>query len=204
MPNFIDRLVCSGNELVSIPKMNPVETRPSDTRQRIVDTANRLFFEQGYNLTGINQLIHEAGVAKASLYQHFASKEDLLVAYLTKESNDWFVGLRAHVAPVNTPKEKVLATFDLLAGYSVTVDFRGCKFQNIISEVPQDSEAVRTIIRKHKTGMRLFFTELLAETDQPELADAITVLFEGALIAGQMQQDLWPVQSARALVERLL
>lgn len=186
--------------------MKPVtlESRSSETRQRIMDTATRLFYTQGYNLTGINQVIDEAGVAKASLYQHFASKEALLIAYLTKESSEWFVGLRAHVAPSTTPKEKVLATFDLLQAYSVNVDFRGCRFQNIISEVPQDSDAVRAVVRTHKAGMRYFFAELLAETDWAYLADAITVLFEGALIAGQMQQDLWPVQSARELVDRLL
>jgi AcrR family transcriptional regulator len=185
-------------------KSATAESRPSETRQRIIDTAARLFYAQGYNLTGINQLISEAGVAKASLYQHFASKEDVLIAYLTKESEEWFVGLRAHVAPFGTPKEKVLATFDLLNDYSVSVNFRGCKFQNIISEVPQDLESVRAIIRSHKAGMRHFFADLLADTNQAHLADAITVLFEGALIAGQMQQDRWPVVSARSLVETLL
>lgn len=180
------------------------ETRPSETRERIIDTASRLFYKQGYNLTGINQLINEAGVAKASLYQHFASKEDLLIAYLTKTSSEWFIQLNSHVAPYDTPKAKVLAAFDLLLSFSETVSFRGCHFQNIISEVPLESDAVRAVIRTHKARMRQFFTNLLAETDQAAQADVITVLFEGALITGQMQQDAWPVVAAQALIEKIL
>ncbi|MVM36813.1 TetR family transcriptional regulator [Spirosoma sp. HMF3257] len=180
------------------------EPRPSETRERIIDTASRLFYKQGYNLTGINQLIDEAGVAKASLYQHFSSKEELLIAYLTKTSSEWFIQLNSHVAPYDTPKAKVLAAFDLLLNFSEEVSFRGCNFQNIISEVPQESESVRAVIRNHKARMRQFFTDLLAETAQAELADAVTVLFEGALIAGQMQQDVWPVQSAGVLIQKIL
>ncbi|MVM29630.1 TetR family transcriptional regulator [Spirosoma sp. HMF4905] len=180
------------------------KARPSETRDRIIDTASRLFYKQGYNLTGINQLINEAAVAKASLYQHFPSKEDLLIAYLTKTSNEWFIGLNDYLAPYVMPKTKVLAAFDLLLDFSETVAFRGCHFQNIISEVPQESEAVRAIIRNHKARMRQFFTDLLSGTDQAEQADAVTVLFEGALIAGQMQQNAWPVQAAHTLLEKLL
>lgn len=180
------------------------ETRPSEARDRMVETASRLFYKQGYNATGINQLIEEAGVAKASLYQHFASKEDLLIAYLTKTSNEWFVDLTAHVAPFDTPKTKILAAFDLLLTFSETVSFRGCHFQNIISEVSLESETVRAVIRTHKSRMRQFFTDLLAKTDQAAQADVITVLFEGSLITGQMQQDVWPVLAARDLIEKLL
>lgn len=185
-------------------KSNASVLRPSETRQRIVDTASRLFYKQGYNLTGINQLIDEAGVAKASLYQHFASKEELLLAYLAKASNEWFAQLTEHVSSYDTPKTKVLAAFDLLLNFSESVSFRGCNFQNIISEVPQESEAVRSVIRTHKTKMRQFFVDLLTETAHAELADAVTVLFEGALIAGQTQQAIWPVQSAHALLTKLL
>jgi AcrR family transcriptional regulator len=179
-------------------------TRPSETRDRIVDTASRLFYKQGYNLTGINQLIDEAGVAKASLYQHFASKEELLIAYLTKTSNEWFIGLKAHITPYETPKAKTLAVFDLLLTFSETVSFRGCHFQNIISEVPPETEAVRAVVRMHKTQMRQFFTDLLAGVNQASQADVITVLFEGALIAGQMQQNAWPVLAAQSLIKKIL
>ena len=80
-----------------------------DTRERIVDTASRLFYTQGYNSTGINQVIKEAGVAKASLYQYFPSKEDLLAEYLKVTALATNKTLKDIVNRFDTPKEKVLA-----------------------------------------------------------------------------------------------
>ena len=183
--------------------MNAVERRPSDTRQRIVDTAARLFYQQGYTVTGINQLISEAGVAKASLYQHFKSKDEVLRAYLQQVSQDWFRQADEAVANGVTPKEKVLAIFDLLNDFLVSVDFRGCNFQNALVQLPPDESPVRTFSQQRKSKMSDVFARLLSDS-VPTLADEVTLLFEGALITSQIQQNQEPVKTARRMIERLL
>src|ERR1700744_5813371 len=79
---------------------------------KILDTANKLFYQQGYNATGINQIIEEAGVAKGSLYQHFQSKNDLLLGYVELNHQGWFNRIKAYVDKATDPKEKLLAVYD--------------------------------------------------------------------------------------------
>jgi len=87
-------------------------------RERIVETASRLFYTQGYNLTGINQVIAEADVAKASLYQHFTSKEDLLEEYLRLTAQSTNDTLRSVINSQKTAKDKVLGLFDFLIQFA--------------------------------------------------------------------------------------
>lgn len=179
------------------------KTDQSAVRQRIVDTAARLFHKQGYNQTGINQLIDEAGVAKASLYQHFKTKDDVLQAYLTQVSQDWFGQVERAIKPLTTPKEKVLALFDLLKDFAESVDFRGCNFQNALVELPPAEVDTRRLIRGHKTKMGQVIADLLPNSDT-DLSDQITLLFEGALITSQLYHTVEPITTARRIVERLL
>jgi AcrR family transcriptional regulator len=175
-----------------------------DTRERIIDTASRLFYTQGYNSTGINQVIKEADVAKASLYQHFHSKEDLLIEYLTITSNETEKSLRDHIAKYKTPKEKVLATFDFLAKFVKQTEYNGCNFLNVVAEIPHENEKVRSLIRKQKNGIRALFTEILKPAHKESLADELYLLFDAALITSRVHRDLWPVKTARKTAERIL
>ena len=183
--------------------MVAIETdrRPSEVRQRILDAAARLFHRQGYNSTGINQLIEEAGVAKASLYQHFRTKNDILKAYLVQTSQEWFEAVAARIATADTPKGKVLALFDLLHDFSTSVDFRGCNFQNALVELNVDETDTRQFIQAHKSRMARVFADLLQNADQ---ADEVTLLFEGALITSQLYRSIDPVKRAKKVIERLL
>ncbi|MBI1228095.1 MAG: TetR family transcriptional regulator [Bacteroidetes bacterium] len=176
----------------------------SDVRERIVDTASRLFYAQGYNLTGINQVIAEAGVAKASLYQHFPSKDDLLQAYLLKAGREWMDTLEQKAATLHTPKEKVLLAFDLFSELTKSFDYRGCNFQNIVTEVPQENIQVSTIIKKQKDRMRAFFKYHLTILGKPELSDEIFILFEGACIVSQMYGSTWSLETGRQLADRMI
>jgi len=175
-----------------------------DTRERILDTAARLFYAQGYNSTGINQVIKEANVAKASLYQHFPSKEDLLIEYLTVTGNETEKSLRAHIAKYKTPKEKVLATFDFLAKFIKQTEFNGCNFLNVAAEVPHENEKVRSLIRKQKNGIRALFAEMLKPIHKESLSDELYLLFDAALITSRVHRDLWPIRTARKTIEKLV
>ena len=176
----------------------------SAVRQRILDTAARLFHQQGYNATGINQLIDEAGVAKASLYQHFRTKDEVLQAYLRQVSQEWFAQVDATVATHHSPKDKVLALFDMLLAFAVGVDFRGCNFQNALVELAPGETSTRQFIRDHKNRMGQYFMDILTESGQQDKADEIALLFEGALITSQLYHDAASIKTARRMVDQLL
>jgi len=178
-----------------------------DVRQRLIATASRLFYEQGYGLTGINQIIAEARIAKGSLYQHFASKEELCVEYLRTKNQQWFAALHAYLG--NTPAPRVLACFDFLAEHSAQDHFRGCSFLNILAEVPASQTIITAEARRHKQALRTLLRSLVAEQDLPEdnsdaLGDTVYLLFEGAIAESQVQQHVWPIELARQTAAKLL
>jgi AcrR family transcriptional regulator len=171
-------------------------------RQRILDTAFRLFHTQGYNATGINQVIAEAEVAKASLYQHFHSKEELAVAYLDMRHDYWFALLAAFTEQQPTPAGKILASFDFLEHMNETEDFRGCSFLNILSEIAPGDKAILGVIQSHKADLRRFFHRLLPENKGT--ADHIYLLFESAITESRLFREQWPVHHAKNIVSELL
>lgn len=187
---------------IFLPYICFVKTKDApNVRQRILDTAARLFYQQGYPLTGINQLIAEAGVAKASLYQHFRTKDEILLAYLQQASTEMFEQLEMVMATAATPKAKVLAVFDSLNQSMPAANFRGCNFQNALMQLPPEETEVRTFIQEHKRKLGQLFARLI---DDPALAEEITLLFEGTLISCQIHQTPAAMAAARRVVERLL
>jgi len=170
-------------------------------RERILDTAYRLFLGQGYNSTGINQIIEEADVAKASFYQHFKSKEDLCVGVLEKRHQYIEEQAQALSAQKRSNKMKVMASFDLIALLNEKEHFRGCAFLNILSEIPADNVKVRDVIHDHKSNIRQNFRNLL---DNAELADHVYLLYEGAFVESQLYRDQWPVNRAKKIVNSLI
>lgn len=186
---------------MTFDSQRPLEV-PS-VRQRILETAGRLFYRQGYNSTGINQLIAEAGVAKASLYQHFKTKDDILKAYLAETSQAWFEQVTRTTDAHSTTKEKVLALFDMLRDTLTNADFRGCNFQNAAVELAIDETDTRQFIQTHKSRMRQIFADLLISSGS-DVADEVTLLFEGAMITSQLYQNREPLDTAYRIVNRLL
>lgn len=176
----------------------------SNPKKRLLKTASDLFYRQGYNNTGINQVIEEAGVAKASLYQHFGSKEELCIAYLEAKHKNWFKELNQFISTEYNPKEKILAFFDFLEMTTKRNDFRGCSFLNILSEVPMSNKEIINEAVGHKTKLRSFFKELLQAVDQSDNADTVYLLFEAAITESQVYKNIWPIRSAKKAVSKLM
>lgn len=176
-----------------------------DTRKKILDTASRLFYHQGYNATGINQIIEEADVAKASLYQHFKSKEDLLIGYLEIVFEQTRSQLRYIASAKLEAKEKISAIFEYLSENANSKGFCGCNFLNIAGEIPVENVRIYDIIRQQKNETRAFFTEILKSDSIGEvemqrtktLADGIYLLFDGALMACKVFGNSWPALAAQ-------
>lgn len=179
-------------------------------KERIIETASELFYFVGYNQTGINQIIKEANVAKASMYQHFRSKEDIAVAYLQHRHTMWMGELANFVAPKKNAREKLIRSFDYLDKWLREVNFRGCGFQNIITDLPSDQHKIKDQVRLHKNEVREWIHNLVKEegalTDKEaeQLGDEILILLEGAIIQAQIQQKPWPVKTAKNICIKLL
>lgn len=173
-------------------------------KDRIIETASRLFYEQGYNSTGINQIIKEAEVAKASLYQYFPSKDVLLLEYLKVAGQSTSETLNLVVENIEDPKLKVVALFDFIEKYSRQTTFQGCVFLNIASEIPKENKKANALIKKQKDGIRSLFASILAPVGKADLADELYVLFDGALITTKIHDEMWPLTITKKIVEKLL
>ncbi len=182
--------------------------KPSEVRERILKYATLLFHKQGYQATGINQVIAEANVAKASLYQHFASKEALCLAYLNRRHTCWMQALREYLGQDASEDKVILRAFDFITHMNQQEDYRGCAFINISSETPSLSNgAILEVIQNHKNDLRHLLNQLASQDPAgftvPETGDQLYTLYEGALIASKIFRSDWPVQQAKQVVRYL-
>jgi AcrR family transcriptional regulator len=170
-------------------------------KERILDTVSVLFHKQGYNSTGINQIIEEAKVAKASFYQHFKSKEDLCVAFLNERHTFWFSSLENFTLKETDSKSKVLASFDFLIHMNQKESFRGCSFLNILSEIPSDNQKILSVIQSHKKDLRQYFKGL---TRNDLVADHIYLLFESCIIESQLFKSNQLIEQSKKIIQTLI
>ena len=179
-------------------------------REQIVETASRLFYNQGYNLTGINQIIEEAGIAKASLYYHFPSKEDLCVEYLKRRYDIWSAALNKGIAGITDPKECILKAFSCRSNYLSETNYGGCSYIRIISEMPRRGEKINRQVILQKEKQRQVFVEMvqrLKGRNHPsvnDLADTLFLLFDGATVQCQIYRAIWPMEKAILALKNLL
>ncbi len=181
---------------------------PHEVEQHILDVADRLFYTQGYRATGVNQIIEEAAVAKASFYGHFATKEALGLAYLRGRHERWFAELRDVVNGARTPRRRALAAFVFLERWLLRVQFRGCAFLNLLGEGSLPTSLGARIL-DHKSELRAFFGDSVAalcgtRTEARALGDHLLLLFEGAILEAQVHGELWPVKTAAKLAGGLV
>ncbi|KFF73738.1 TetR family transcriptional regulator [Chryseobacterium sp. P1-3] len=170
-------------------------------RERIVETTFGLFARQGYNSTGINQIISEAGVARASFYQYFKSKEDLCVEFLKVRHEYWFSELNIFLAEEKDLKSKIIKAFDFLIYMNGKEHFRGCSFLNILSEIPMDNTKILKIIQTHKADLRNYFSSLLKDQ---ALSDHIYLLFESSIIESQLFKSNELIERSKNIATHLI
>lgn len=157
-----------------------------------------LFHRQGYNNTGINQIIEDAKVSKASFYQHFKSKDDLCIEFLQKRYDYWVSELEKFTSGTSTVEEKILSSFDFLIHMNAKEDFRGCSFLNILSEIPADKEEIHAVLRDHKNRLRESF-----EMDiKDEMTSAhIYLLFESSILTSQLYRSNELIEKSKIIVK---
>ena len=187
--------------------------KASKVRERILNTAGHLFYEQGYLATGINQIIDEAEIAKSSLYEHFSCKEDLLTAYLNIAEKEWFDGLRQEEASTLSPVDRLLGLFDyrLIVAKKKMQPLKGCAFVRVAYEMPNLTIAVEQVIRKYKESVREYIfsavTELVGAnntTKAESLTDTIYYIFEGCGVESTIFRTQESFKKAKTIVSQIL
>jgi AcrR family transcriptional regulator len=175
-------------------------------RERLLAAADELFYEGGVHRVGIDRVIERAGVAKASLYSAFGSKDELIRAYLSLR----FTALRERIAhklaPLTAPRERILGVFDVLDDLIAEPGFRGCAFVNASAESPPGSP-VEQVSNESRSWLRARFRGLALEAGaaNPDgLAQQLVLLYDGATVAAQMDRDRQAAIAARTVAAVLL
>jgi AcrR family transcriptional regulator len=176
-------------------------------RERLLAAANELFYGEGIHTVGIDRVIERAGVAKASLYSTFGSKDELVRAYLQGRAALRQQRISERIARTDDPRQRILAVFELLGELAAAPSFRGCAFVNASAEGPRDRTKVARVCDEMRTWLRGLFTGLARDAGaaQPErLGAELVLLYDGATVGAAMDHDPGRAEVARSIAARLL
>jgi AcrR family transcriptional regulator len=179
----------------------------AEARERILRTAYELFHRDGVTAVGVDRIVAEAGVAKTTLYRHFRSKDDLVVAVLERHEELWTSGwLELEVERrATSPRERILVTFDVLEDWLRDESFEGCLFINSLLEIHKRSNSIRTeavaAIENVHAVLRRFAAEA-GVRDPVAFAHQIQILMRGSIVAA-VEGRFDAVEQARSVARRL-
>jgi AcrR family transcriptional regulator len=193
-----------------ITPRNGSPRRPA--RAALIAAASRRFYADGLAGTGIDAITAEAGVAKKSLYNNFASKAELVTAYLNARHEEWIGLYRTRLERTSGPSERVLAVFDAYADHADLAyehGFRGCGLLNAAAELPAGDPG-RSVVRRHKEEVEALLSEHIAELlpHRPEKAAAMArhmaFLLEGSMARAGLEGNDRCIQDARQIAATLI
>ncbi len=172
-----------------------MERNGRDARERILDTAYELFSRNGIRAVGVDRVIAESGVAKMTLYRHFASKDDLVLEFMRRRearwTKEWLQGEVERRA--DEPDERLLAIFDVFDDWFRQDDFEGCTFVNVLLEMADGASPLRQASIIHLANIRTFLQGLAADAgvaDPDDFARRWHILMKGSIVsAGEGDRD---------------
>jgi AcrR family transcriptional regulator len=181
-------------------------------KEHILNIASDLFNKQGIRATGVDQVVAESQIAKMTLYNHYESKDELVLAYLLRQDEKWRTWFSFSVNKLSiTPKGKLLAIFDVLGQWFQEPDFNGCAFIKTASEFADHSHPYNEAAQKYKSYLKDFIKDLVHQSNvknEEDLANGIYLLVEGAITIAMLQSDqsvaLHARKIAEVLIERLI
>ena len=169
-------------------------------KERILETADKLFYSRGIRAVGVDTIAAEIGISKRTLYNHFPSKDELISAYLA--------GRFVHSPPSDKPPiEQILGTFDRLERGFASKGFRGCPFVNAVAELGAEDQSVRKIAIAFKESRRLWFRDLLIQlgvADPEALATQLALLVDGSIAQNLVRNDPAMARAAKEAATVLL
>jgi AcrR family transcriptional regulator len=184
----------------------PASPRKRTARERLLDAADRLFYEEGVHAVGIDRVLEQSGVAKGSLYYNFGSKDDLVRTYLENRHAKWVARINDELATAATPADKILGIFDALAALFAQPNFRGCAFINAAAEAPPGSSE-ELAVGDFRTWLHDLFATLVTEAgyhDPGKLTAQLVILYDGANISAQLDHTPTAATAARDAAASLL
>src|SRR3954447_47446 len=173
---------------------------PQTMKERILETADKLFYLQGIRAIGVDTIAAEIGISKRTLYNHFPSKDALISAYLARR----FVQPPPSGKP---PLDQILGTFDRLERGFAAKGFRGCPLVNAVAELGVEDQPVRKIAIAFKESRRLWFRDLLVQlgaADAEALATQLALLVDGAIAQDLVRNDPSMARAAKEAARVLL
>jgi AcrR family transcriptional regulator len=183
----------------------------STARERVLKTASRLFHREGIRAVGVDRISAEADVGKMTLYRHFATKDELVVAVLEGRDGPARAALAAAMEHAgDDPRARLLAPFAMLEPWFASRGFRGCPFMNASLELREPTHPphpARAVARRHKAATRDVFAVAAGEAglaDAEALADQLAVVFDGAIAQAQMREPAVVARAALAAAEALV
>ncbi len=181
-------------------------TRKNSAKRRLLEAADRLFYEEGIHQVGIDRVIEEAGVAKSSLYYAFGSKDELVRTYLADRHARWDARLVERMAEQDDPRAKILAVFDALGDLFAEPSFNGCAFLNAAAEAPPGSaeDFATQDFRAWLHGLFGTLCEQLGVQHPQALSDQLVFLYDGANISAQLDRNRTAATAARGAAAALL
>jgi len=185
-----------------------VEGKPlGSVRERLLQAADDLFYREGVNTVGIERILERAGVAKASLYSTFGSKDELVRAYLETRSRELRARIEKRIAGVDDPRERILAVFDGFVDRVEEGSYYGCPFVRACAEAPPAPNPARDVSEAFRTWRHDLFARLAKEAgshDPDTSARQMSILYDGAAVGASMHDGPAAALAAREAVERLL
>jgi AcrR family transcriptional regulator len=181
--------------------------RSGSVRERLLEAADKLFYEEGVHAVGIDRVLETAGVAKASLYGTFGSKDNLVAAYLVGRSMRIRERVEAEIGKHDEPRAQILAVFDYLNARALEMSYRGCPFVNACGEGPSLPSAARAAAADHRRWRQDMFVRLATElgADEPgDLGKRLSLLYDGGVVGSSMDSNPDAPRMARVMAERLL
>jgi len=183
----------------------------SEVRSRIVETASNLFYKNGYNSTGINEIISESGVAKATLYNHFKSKDDICIAFLDYKHSAFMKDIEGFTNKKEKGSPQILALFDYLQLFFQDKEFNGCWGIKTVAEIPQDNQKIRKKLQEQKNEFLKLISALVAKNlknnNQEEItitARRIYLMYESAVVESHLHQNDWPIKEAKEICLQII
>ena len=190
-----------------MPAVEALPQSKPDARERILDTAYELFSRRAIRDVGIDEVIERAGVAKATLYRHFPSKDELVVAFLERREERWTLAWVEAEARRRgtTPEEQLLAIFELFDEWFHRDDFEACSFINVLLEMGHAHPAGQASVR-HLASIRSVVGHLAEEAalrDPESFARSLHILMKGSIVSAA-EGDAEAAQRARSMAALLI
>ena len=171
--------------------LEPKASQPPTARDRLLAAADELFYAEGVHVVGVDRIVERAGVTKASLYNIFGSKDELVRAYLEQHFRERQRRIARILAKYNTPRERLLGVFAEIEGALASPAFQGCRFIRATAEA-LPGEASEIVAEEYRAWLRSLFTDLaeaVGASDPKQFGTQLFLLYDGAAVAARMDKD---------------